>query len=265
VNRQGEATIPLAAQLYGLRREAEQDLGEVLDRVAKTGYLGVEMLWFHGMPPAELRGRLEDLQLKLVGWHYQLEHEEHLAAAVAGLDEQHVLGNDTVLASLGPPNFESPEALRGAIDRFNRFSEVVHERGMRLGYHNHWWEFRANFEGKSGMDTLLEEFDPRIFLEADTYWIQVGCGDLVGTLEAFGRRLKLLHLKDGPCTEEDPMTAVGGGEMDIPAAIAAAPQVEWHIVELDECATDMFQAVEDSYRYLVGEALSRGRSSDVPA
>jgi hypothetical protein len=31
------------------------------------------------------------------------------------------------------------------------------------------------------------------------------------------------------------------------------------IVELDQCATDMLEAVAKSYRYLVSEGLARGR------
>jgi hypothetical protein len=56
------------------------------------------------------------------------------------------------------------------------------------------------------------------------------------------------------------MTAVGDGVLDIPAALAAGGSAEWHIVELDRCATDMFEAVERSYHYLVGEGLSQGRA-----
>ncbi len=33
---------------------------------------------------------------------------------------------------------------------------------------------------------------------------------------------------------------------------------KWLVVELDACATDMFEAVEQSYRYLVGNGLARG-------
>jgi hypothetical protein len=33
---------------------------------------------------------------------------------------------------------------------------------------------------------------------------------------------------------------------------------QWLIVELDECATDMLEAVEKSYRYLVEKGLGRG-------
>ena len=54
--------------------------------------------------------------------------------------------------------------------------------------------------------------------------------------------------------------AVGDGAIDIPGALAAAPGARWHIVELDHCDTDMFDAVERSYHYLVDNHLSRGRS-----
>jgi sugar phosphate isomerase/epimerase len=47
------------------------------------------------------------------------------------------------------------------------------------------------------------------------------------------------------------MTAVGEGTVDMPAVLEAAQaHAEWLIVELDECATDMMEAVDKSYRYL---------------
>jgi len=48
------------------------------------------------------------------------------------------------------------------------------------------------------------------------------------------------------------MVAVGQGKMNIPAVIKAAdPEVlEWLIVELDACDTDMTTAVRESYEYL---------------
>ena len=49
--------------------------------------------------------------------------------------------------------------------------------------------------------------------------------------------------------------------MDWNAIMAAsASTVEWHIVELDRCATDMFTAVAESYKYLIGKGLSRGKN-----
>jgi hypothetical protein len=55
------------------------------------------------------------------------------------------------------------------------------------------------------------------------------------------------------------MTALGEGVVDIPGVIAAgAGSTEWLVVELDRCATDMMEAVNKSYKYLIAKGLARG-------
>lgn len=67
--------------------------------------------------------------------------------------------------------------------------------------------------------------------------------------------------KDGPINREQPMTAVGDGKMDWQTVIGAVNEnvLEWLIVELDQCATDMFEAVRKSVRYLVANGFGRAR------
>ena len=57
------------------------------------------------------------------------------------------------------------------------------------------------------------------------------------------------------------MVAVGSGKVDVPAVIGAADPgtVEWLVVELDACATDMMTAIRESYEYLIGNNLAEGR------
>jgi sugar phosphate isomerase/epimerase len=106
----------------------------------------------------------------------------------------------------------------------------------------------------------MAQLDPEIFVELDTYWTRVGGRDPVKVVAELGERVRLLHLKDGPADgPKSKMTAVGDGVLDFLAIAAASDTVRWHIVELDACATDMFEAIEKSYRYLVGRGLSRGR------
>ena len=59
-------------------------------------------------------------------------------------------------------------------------------------------------------------------------------------------------------TKDDPMTAVGAGKMAGPVAeiLAASPSVEWKVVELDACATDMMEAVADSISWLTSQGLA---------
>ena len=73
-------------------------------------------------------------------------------------------------------------------------------------------------------------------------------------------RLPLLHIKDGTLEKDAPHVAVGSGKLDMPAIIGAAdPNVlEWLMVELDNCATDMTEAVRQSYAYLTGQGLGAG-------
>jgi sugar phosphate isomerase/epimerase len=150
--------------------------------------------------------------------------------------------------------------VRRYADKLNAFNEQVRARGMALGYHNHWWEFSNRIGGETAHALLFRLLDASVFAEIDTYWAKVGGADPARVVGDLGARARLLHIKDGPATDsEAPMTAVGDGAVDV-AAIAKASRAKWHIVELDRCATDMFEAVERSYDYLVGNGLSRGRS-----
>jgi sugar phosphate isomerase/epimerase len=95
----------------------------------------------------------------------------------------------------------------------------------------------------------------------DVYWAaNFGAVDVPALIRRHPGRFPSLHVKDGPLVQEEPHVAVGAGKMDIPPLIAAAEGdvLEWNIVELDHCGTDMMQAVRDSYAYLVGEGLAKG-------
>jgi sugar phosphate isomerase/epimerase len=74
--------------------------------------------------------------------------------------------------------------------------------------------------------------------------------DPVSVIKELGKRAPLLHIKDGPCEQGKPMTAVGKGKMDFPPILKVANFAEWLIVELDSCATDMLEAVKESLTYL---------------
>ena len=52
---------------------------------------------------------------------------------------------------------------------------------------------------------------------------------------------------------------LGTGELPIPELIANVPdQVSSIVVELDYCQTDMFEAIEKSYKYMTSNKLAIG-------
>jgi sugar phosphate isomerase/epimerase len=249
---------PIAVQLYSLREAAARDFPAVIERLGRIGFAGVELAGLNGMAPVELRRRLADASLEIAAAHVPAPIGE---ARERVLDEQDALGTKTLVVPFMPPDrFKSLDAIRAVADEVNESFANARARGMALGYHNHWWEFETRHSGKSAHELLLALLEPEIFAELDTYWARVGGRDPAQLVTELGARARMLHLKDGPADgPKSPMTAVGDGVLDFQAIVAASDTVRWHIVELDACATDMFEAIEKSYRFLVGRGLSRGR------
>ena len=249
---------PIAVQLFTLREVAARDFPAVIERLGRIGFAGVELANLHGMSPAELRRRLAGAGLEIAAAHVSAPIGD---ARERILDEQEALGTKTLVVPFMPPDrFKTLDAICEVADEVNESFANARARGFLLGYHNHWWEFEITHDGRSAHELLFAQLDPGIFAEIDTYWTRVGGRDPAKVIAELGARARLLHLKDGPADGfKSPMTAVGDGVLDFPAIVAASDTVQWHIVELDACATDLFDAVEKSYGYLVGRGLSRGR------
>jgi sugar phosphate isomerase/epimerase len=253
-----DPSAPISVQLYTLRQEAAADFPSVLERLGRIGFVGVEPAGFHGLTPRDFRRHVEAAGMTVSSSHIQPPVGD---AADEILDAQQEIGSeDVVVGFLAPEHFADRDHILASADQLNRAHENVKARGMRLGYHNHNWEFSTQIDGHSAHSLLFEKLDPEIFAEIDVYWAQVGGADPVQVVGDLGSRARLLHMKDGPADRaKSPMTAAGAGVVDLVGIATAAKHAAWHIVELDRCETDMFEAVESSYRYLVGEGISQGR------
>ncbi|MBV9850283.1 MAG: sugar phosphate isomerase/epimerase [Armatimonadetes bacterium] len=247
---------PLSIQLYTLRAEAAQDFPAVLRTVAEIGYKGVEFAGLHGRSPQDIKKLIDDLGLQVSSSHTALPTQENVNQLV---ETERTLGNTRLISGLGPKDFQTVDDCKRAAERFQTAAELVRPHGMTFGMHNHWWEFHTVDNGRLVYDVVLEAA-PDIFSELDVYWAAYGGQDAAKVVASHKARLPVLHIKDGPLEKDAPHTAVGGGKLDISAVIGAAdPTVlEWLIVELDACATDMTEAVRQSYAYLTGQGLAAG-------
>jgi sugar phosphate isomerase/epimerase len=247
---------PISVQLYTLREAAKDDFPGVLKRVAAMGYKGVEPAGIHNFTPKDFRKAVEDLGMKISSSHGPWGNRENLTEAI---DIAGILGLDMVCTGFGPDQFKTVDVIKQTAEKATLMAETLGKAGLKLFLHNHWWEF-CMVEGRLAYDWFAE-LCPKALFEIDTYWASnFGANDPAKEVAKFKKRAPFLHIKDGPLVKDAPMVAVGKGKMDFPAVIAAAdPKVlRWVIVELDSCATDMFQAVEDSYTYLVGQGLAAG-------
>jgi len=246
---------PVSVQLYSVRDEAAKDFIGVLKKIAGFGYQGVEFAGLHGHSPTEIRKVLDDLGLVASSAHVGLPTRENVGEM---LDTARMLGYSMMITGKGGDDFKTLDAIGRAADAFQS-AAVLLPKGVRLGYHNHWWEF-DRVDGRLGLDLFLERA-PGIFSQLDVYWASnFGAVDVVKFLADHKKRTPSLHIKDGPLVRDQPHTAVGKGKMNIPAIVKAADPktLKWLVVELDDCATDMMTAVKESYEYLTKQGLGEG-------
>jgi sugar phosphate isomerase/epimerase len=248
-------TVPIALQLYTLRDSLANDFEGTIRRVAALGYAGVEPYNFSGTTPQAAAHLFRELGLQVCSVHRPLPLGE---AKNQILDEMELLNcRYLVCAHIPADELNTVDRVKQACDRLNQADEVARENGLTFFYHNHWWEYRDQINGRRVSQLMLDHLVPTVKLEVDTYWVKTGGYDPATLLRDLGTRAPLLHLKDGPADEKQPMVAVGEGSMDWPTVMAAS-RAEWLIVELDRCATDIMEAVAKSYIYLVGKGYARG-------
>ena len=138
-----------------------------------------------------------------------------------------------------------PEEDRPTADDVRRFAAELggfaatsRTHGIRLGYHNHDFEF-APLDGTTVWDVLLTELPPEVELELDVYWAAVGGRDPVAEIRAHADRVRLLHMKDRAPGPEPRDAPAGEGILPFQAIVEAARSagVEWYVAEQDVPAT----------------------------
>lgn len=246
---------PIALQLYTLREAVARDFEAAVRKVAGIGYLGVEPAGFPGTTPEAGKRLFDDLGLEVCSAHLPLPAGETLSEA---LETAEALGTERVISGRGRDQFSSLDRIAKSCDLFNEAAANCAGRGFTFGIHNHWWEF-LEVEGEPVYRHLLRQLSPEIIFQIDAYWVQTAGADPAEVIAELGIRAPLVHLKDGPCTREDDMLALGEGITDFDRIAAAGDSVDWWIVELDRCATDMTEAVAKSHAFLTGGGYARGR------
>ncbi len=108
----------------------------------------------------------------------------------------------------------------------------------------------------------LYNFAPSLWGQPDIFWASnFGKADPVPFIRKYASRINTLHIKDASLVEGQNWLAVGSGKVKVAQSIKAADEnvLQWLIVELDACDTDMLAAVRESYQFLTKNKLGTGR------
>lgn len=196
--------------MHTLREQAARDYLGTLAEVAAMGCRAVELAGYGGLPPEQLRSALDRIGLRAVSAH--VPEGRFRREPEAALEEAALLGcRYLVVPSLDRRAFGSSDAIRRAAGHLNRWGELCRRRGLRLGYHNHGWEFR-DVEGRAGYEWLASATEPDlVHLQIDVYWALHAGLEPAALIRRHSGRVPTLHVKDMSGQPDRADTTVGEG------------------------------------------------------
>lgn len=242
-------TIGPSVQLYTVRTALAADMPAALARLAVIGFERVEGFDLVGLGD-QYAAALPDAGLVMPSAHVTLLGAD-LAPVFAAARR---LGVGTVIEPwASPERWGRREDVEAIAAELSAIAPRAEDAGLRIGYHNHWFELENRFDGVTALEVLAGALDPRVILEVDTYWAEIGGEPAPALLRRLGDRVQFIHVKDGPRVRDtSTQTAVGSGDLPIADILAAAPNAT-RVVELDDHAGgDMFEAIAASRSFLLG-------------
>lgn len=232
----------LSYQLYSSR-----NFGPAADTVRRMADLGYPAVEGYGslIDDAEARtalgGALKDTGLDMPTAHLGLETLE-TNADVAGILAD--MGAETVyVPHIGPDQRPTDAAGWKAFgERVSKAGDALRAKGLRMGWHNHDFEFKALPDGSIPMDHMLEA---DLDWQFDVAWAVRAGADPMGWIDRYGPRITAAHVKDlapaGQKVDEDGWADPGTGTMDWAAIATALKQtgtVKHYVVEHDNPSDD---------------------------
>jgi sugar phosphate isomerase/epimerase len=257
----------ISLQLYSVNDALSADLAGGVARLAELGFDTVEAFDFVRRAP-ELKAEFDRNGITAATGHAFLvateltfpdgtvieipSHADTFAAAKE-------LGLSYVIDPfVAPDQWTTREGVEATAAALNAAAVEAAKHGISVGYHNHDHELRPTIDGVPSLEVLASLLDPAVKLEVDLYWAAAAGVDPVALLERLGDRVIAVHVKDGPIgdhiqTGVPPVDQVPAGQGDVPlaAALAAAPSVEYAVIEFDGYAGDIFDGVAASRAFLV--------------
>lgn len=243
----------ISVQLYTVRDALASDIPGTLARLQSIGYTNVELFGF--LDHVETY----EAALSSTGISAPSAHALLLGKDLRSIFEAaRRLGVSTLIdPDIAASRWTTREDIEQAAAELNAISRQAVDAGLTVGYHNHSWEVRNRFGSTTALEIFADSLDDAVSLEVDTFWVEVGGVSAIDLLRVLGERVKFIHIKDGPISENaDDQVGLGKGSIDLQGILAAAPQA-LRVVELDGSRGDLFAELADSFAFLESEAVAR--------
>ncbi len=242
----------IGLQLYTVRDQMEQDLQGTLKKISGIGYNYLEAAGYrdgllYNYEPEEFAQLLRRLNMKLVSSHVNVTEEniDEVIRAHTKAGCEYI-----VLPYLTQNERKELDDYKRLAEKLNRLGEKTAIAGIRMGYHNHDFEFEE-MNGRKGFDVLLKETEPELVtFEIDLFWVLYAGINPMEYLENYPGRFELWHLKDMNNREDKDFTEIGKGIIDFEMIFDVAERsgMKYFFVEQDMCKRPPLESIEISYR-----------------
>ncbi len=236
--------VPIAVQLYSVRKDCEKDLPGTLKAIKGFGYEGVEFAGYYGRSAADMKKLLGDNGLEACGTHTGLDTLEGDALAKT-VEYNQTIGNKNLIC----PWID--EKLRKTADdwkklaaEFDAIADKVAPAGMRVGYHNHNVEFTPLEGGKTAWDLFFGGTKKSVIQQVDLGNCIDAGADPVPLIRKYPGRTVTIHLKE--FSKAKPDAFIGEGDVPWKEVFDACETVggtEWYIVEYEHESQPAIPAV----------------------
>ncbi len=210
----------IGLQLYTVRAAMAKDLGGTLAAIAAAGITELEFAGYYNQSAQWWRDTMRTHGMTSPSTHIGLpktdaEWAAHFAMSTA-------MGQRWVIVPSVGSEFRTPDGYKRLADRLNSGGALAKAAGLRMGYHNHDFEFRALDSGTDGLSILLTNTDPSLVdFELDLYWAVKAGQDPLALINAHPSRFVCCHVKDAGPAPERAMMNVGSGTINFKQILKA--------------------------------------------
>ncbi|WP_183559136.1 sugar phosphate isomerase/epimerase family protein [Mucilaginibacter sp. SP1R1] len=250
-------------QLYSLRDQLPADVKGVIGKVAKAGYKEVETFGYNkdtgywGLQSKDFGKLLKDNGLNSPSGHYGLDSyfgEGKTDDLKMYMDVANTIGQTYIIVPSLNHNFiKTVDDCKGVAEKMNKAAEICKLAGLKLGYHNHNFEWEP-VGNTTFYDVILTNTDPKLVnMEMDIYWVVRAGQDPVAIFEKHPGRFTFVHIKDRDKTNANLNTEIGNGDIDFKTILGKAKLggVKHFIVEQENYTNiDPYVSIAQSASYL---------------
>ena len=241
----------IGIQLYTVRNDMDKDFEGTLKNIAGIGYKQVEFAGYFGRSPKGVRATLNSLGLTAPSSHIG-DPSALTNNWEQTIENAKIMGHKYLIVAYIQEKDRTLDNYRRFADLFNSAGETARKAGLRLGYHNHDFEFKP-LDGVIPYDLLLQRTDPKLVaMEMDLFWVTKGGKTPQEYFNRFPGRFEAVHVKDmGPAPEQK-MVDVGQGKIDFARIFAQQKKagIKYFFVEHDNPEPTALGSAKNSFDYL---------------